>query len=219
MSQPHDPDVDPVGDDYSEPEYDGFGVVEDEQPEQSGQTGSSGTVSQPEGYAPFDISDYRPSEPEAPKDEGLYDEDGNPLPTFDDRYKDDFEGLAFLGALSKTFEWLGHRFTIRTLMVDEALHVSALVKEYQNTIGDGLAYRTAMAAMCVTLIDGKALPMMVGDEGDYAYASERFRYARTHWFQATVDTIYNHYLELEFKTRQVVDAMGKASGLTASTPG
>lgn len=209
------------GDDYSEPPFSPEPQPEPE-PQQPPDPGEQET---PVGeYVPYDLSMARPSARFDPVDERgtlrLVDEEGNALPSFDPKYHEDFHGLAFIGALSKTFEWLGHKFTIRTVTVDEALAVALLTKQWAETIGGGLAYRTAMAAMCVQAIDGSDLPIPVGaDPNDFAYAQQRFDYAKARWFQFTIDAIYNEYLELELKTRQVVDAMGKASGQTALTTG
>lgn len=211
----------PPGDGYLEDEYDEprpieLGIETPEPPTQEPHDDG-------QEYLPFDIVAARPTvfdQSEEPAKPVLADEDGAPLPAFDERWRDDFHGLAFIGSLSKQFSWLGHRFVIRTLMVDELLAVTVLTKEYQDTLGSGLAYRTAMAALAVQQVDGQDLPVPVGPEQDsFAWAFARFNYAKARWFQFTIDAIYNEYLELEEKTRKVVDALGKASGPTGSTTG
>ena len=195
----------PVGDDYSEPEFVTPETEQDAEPE-------------PESpYASYDPTQVRETVYDAKTwDLGpLTDEEGNPLPSFDEQYKEDFHGLAFIGALSKTFDYLGHQIVIRTLTIDEALHIAQLTRDFGGTIGDGLAYRTATAALCVEQIDGAPLPQPLGGVSGYAIAQNRFDYARQKWFQYTIDAIYTNYLELEVKTRQVVEAMGKAFGQTA----
>jgi hypothetical protein len=86
-------------------------------------------------------------------------------------------------------------------------------------MGNGLAYRTATAALCVQSIDGQDLPTPIGMDDDAVYARDRFNYAKLKWFQFTVDAIFNEYLVLEARTRLVVEAMGKVYGSKASTPG
>lgn len=205
-----------AGDDFSEPPL----TPEDTQPVIEEEPAEPTEV---DGYSSFDIAEVRPTRFDPVDEEGrtrLVNEEGEPLPEFDQKYREDFYGLAYLGALSKSFEWLGHRFTIRTLTVGEALQVSLLTARYAATVGNGLAYRTAMAAMAVQQIDSKDLPIPVGaDPDDFAYAQQRFDYAQARWFQFTIDAIYNEYLVLEQKAREVIDAMGKASGQMASTPG
>lgn len=211
-------DPEPIGDDYHEPDFD--------EPVEPVVTDPREALDQPlppvegplDAYVPYDLSKARPSVSE-PVKAALTDEEGNPLPEFDEKCQEDFHGLAFIGALSKTFTWLGHRFTIRTMTVEEALAVATLTKQWDETLGGPLAYRTAVAAVVTQKVDGQDLPMPVGAGDRFTYFQQRFDYAITHWFQFTIDAIYNEYLELELKVRQVVDAMGKASGQTASTPG
>lgn len=175
----------------------------------------------PEGeYLPYDLMKVKPSLFDPVDEEGrldpegrvrLRDEDGNVLPEFDERYREDFEGLVFLGSLSKTFRWLGHRFTIRTITVDEQLHVALLTKAYAGSLGDALAYRTAVAALSVQRVDGEDLPVPIGPSDGFAYAQQRFDFVKARWFQYTIDAIYNEYLGLDDKVHQVVLAMGKVS--------
>ena len=141
----------------------------------------------------------------------LTDNDGNPLPTFDEKYIEDFNGLAFIGALSKQFSWLGHTFIIRTLTTDEMLAAATITSVYKDTIGEPLAYKTAMVALCTSKVDGEDLPTPIGTDGnDISWAWQRFNYVKARWFQFTIDQVYAEYLELEEKTNQVVAAMGKA---------
>lgn len=175
-------------------------------------------------YQPYSLAEARPS----PHDEAqpqrlgpLRDEEGKRLPEFDQRYRDDFTGLAYIGALSKQFSWLGHRFVIRTLTSDEYLAAAVVTKEWQNTIGAPMAYKIAMTSLCVVEVDGKDLPVPLGpeDSANYGWAFQRFNYAKARWFNFTIDAIYEQFLELEEKTAAVVEAMGKAYGPTGSTPG
>lgn len=164
-------------------------------------------------YLPFDIAQVRPSIHD-PVDDGkpaLVDNEGNVLPQFDERYRDDFNGLTFIGALSKTFTWLGHRFLIRTLTTDEVLQAQILTKEYQDTVGAGLAYRTAVVSLSVQTVDGEPLPVpVVNDGGEMSYAIQRFNHVKARWFPYTIDAVFAEFLTLEERTLKVVEAMGKA---------
>lgn len=220
---PEDPQ-EPVGDDYSEPDY-----VEPQAAPEAPVDPLAVPPPDLDEFAPYDVNEVlRPlafANGEEDKKEfvlgDLVDDEGNPLPKFDDRYVEDLYGLLHVGALTKKFAWLGHRFLIRTMTVEETLFVARLTEEYTGTAGDGLAYRTAVAAMCVQQIDGKDLPIPIGEADDYAYAQQRFAFAKR-FFMFTTEKIFTEYLDLELRTRQVVDAMGKAYGhpaLVASTPG
>jgi hypothetical protein len=173
------------------------------------------------------VENYRPFDPTTQitgstngDSERLKNDKGEPLPEFDHRYRDDFEGLMFFGSLATTFTWMGHEFHIRTLLTDELLAVTIVTQKYRDTLGNGLAYRIAMAALCLVSVDGQNLPEPIGRKSDdYEWAFNRFNYVKARWFQFTIDAIYNEYLLLEAKVIEVVEAMGKASRSTASVPG
>lgn len=174
------------------------------------------------GYGSYDPTLVKPrdEEDQAQSPSALYDDEGNRLPSFDPRYANDFDGLVFLGALTHSFEWLGHRFTIRTLGSDDLLSIPMVIKPWQGTIGEAKAYAIAMASLCVTSVDGEELPIPVGDgRGEYAWAYQRFNYAKANWFQYTIDKVYSEYLALEAKAQAVIEAMEKASGPAALTGG
>lgn len=175
-------------------------------------------------YGTFDPIAVRPDpvpeEATPPTSTELLDDNGIPLPVFDRRYEEDFEGLIYLGALTNSFTWLGHGFVIRTLTQGELLIVALLIKKWAGTLGEQKAYVTALAALATMSVDGKSLPTPVGDgDGEFAWAYQRFNYAQMNWFQFTIDKIYSEYLALEAKANAVIDAMEKASGPVGSTAG
>ncbi len=154
--------------------------------------------------------------PDAP----LVDPDGIELPSFDPRYSKPFEGLLYLGALTKEFTWLGHNFVIRTIGPHEQLAIALVVKPYVGTPGEQMAYTTAVAAMCTVTVDGVELPTPIGEDAQIAdWAHRRFTYVGANWFAYTIARVFQEFLELEDKVAQVIAAMGKAYGSTGSTPG
>lgn len=131
-----------------------------------------------------------------------------PLKLFDDRYKADFEGLAFIGALEARFSFIGHKFHIRTLTSLEHMACAKIVKEYEGTLADNRAYATALVAMSVVSVDGIGLPTPIGETDiDLAWAYERFNYVAARWFPFTVDYVYNAHLRLEQRVRDVLAEM------------
>jgi hypothetical protein len=137
-------------------------------------------------------------------------EDGTELPTFDERYTEAFDGLAFLGSLTERFSWLGHEFVIRTLGVDEQLAVAQVTAKYKDG-GEQLAYITAVVALCVVTVDGEELPSPIGEDQQLAeWAHRRFAYVKANWFQPTINEVFQRYLQLEDTVAQVIEAMGKA---------
>lgn len=135
-----------------------------------------------------------------------------PLPTFDPKWRDPLTGLLFLGALKEEFEWVGHRFTVRTLNNLELADVALVAARYKDTDYSAKAYQCAVVAACITAVDGKPLPTMPLDNQETSDVSAKFDYIMARWFPTTIDVVFTHYYDLEIKVREVLDAMGKASG-------
>jgi hypothetical protein len=126
-------------------------------------------------------------------------------------WQKDLHGLLTLGKLTATFEWCGHTIRIRTLTTAEELIVSSIVARWDTTIGGPKAYATAICGIAVQSIDGQPMPTPLGDQGDPdRWALERFNYAQR-WFPWTIDAIYNHYLLLENRVKEVLANLGKVS--------
>lgn len=142
---------------------------------------------------------------------------GDPPPEFDERHREVFNGLMFVGALSNTFSWSGHRFRIHTLTSGELMEVALIQKQYRDTIADSRAYVTAMVAACTDSVDGKPLPQPLGP-GDSALEA-KFRYITDHWFPWTIDAVYEEFLLLEERVNEILAAMGKAQPSVRSTAG
>jgi hypothetical protein len=139
------------------------------------------------------------------------------LPAFDEQYRQDFIGLTFVGKLSWDFEWMGHRFKIKTLMTDELIQIGLVHAKFQNTLSDVKAYQTLVVAACLETLDGKQLPVPITNDVDLVEA--RFEYIKNHWYPWTIDAVYEQYLLLEVRVQKVIAAMGKASGSVELIPG
>ena len=148
-----------------------------------------------------------------PFDETSEEED---LPEFDPSHRLDFEGLLYLGKLTDTFTWLGHKFVIRTLTVGEILEVGLIHREHVGTLAEAKAYQAAVTAACVVSVDGKQMPVPLTNEKTDTLLINRFEYVLNNWFPPTLDAIYERYLLLEDRVQKVIDEMGKGSGRTES---
>ncbi len=173
-------------------------------------------------YGPYDPTVIEPAGTPGTQDEGPHvdSEPGagapgpdGPLPEFDTRMRTEFSGLLYLGALTDTFDWLGHRFVIRTLRTGELVGVSLAVKDYLGTDGYLKAWQCAMVGACVVSVDGRPLPPLpLTDHPEDSLVAARFRYVMDHWFPPVPDHIYERYVELELVVREVIKAMGNRSG-------
>jgi hypothetical protein len=136
-------------------------------------------------------------------------------------WREDFSGLLYMGALRGHFEWCGHRISIRTITTDEELLVAQLTREYEGGIGGTKAYATAIAGLCTEAIDHQPMPTPLGEHPNqpYKWALERFNYARR-WYPPTIDAIFDSYLRLENRQREVMGGLGKSSAQEdVATPG
>ena len=131
-----------------------------------------------------------------------------PLPSFDPRYTEEFDGLLYIGSLTSTFRWFQHDFQIRSLRTDELLKVATLIRPYQETLADAKAYQTAVVAACVMLVDGQPLPLPLDSTDPDAVLAYRFDWVRRKWFPPVLDAIYEEYLKLENKVAEVLAAAG-----------
>ena len=146
---------------------------------------------------------------QAPEDEEQPEE---PLPKFDPRYVEEFRGLIYVGALTDTFTWLGHRFVIRTLTTGELAEVALAVKVYDGSDAVMKVYQAAVVAACVTSVDGQPMPIPLTNGADDTSFINKFNYVMRCWFPPVLDVVYERYYGLEIKVRQVIAAMGNPTG-------
>ena len=135
-------------------------------------------------------------------------------------WREDFTGLLVMGALRGWFEWCGHRIAIKTLTTEEELLVAQLTREYEGGIGGTKAYATALAGLCVEAVDRQPMPVPLGEHPGQPnkWALERFNYA-LRWYPPTIDAIFDAYLRLEARQRDVMAGLGKSSAQGDATPG
>lgn len=168
---------------------------------------------------PYDPTVLGRSEEDTEAPKGLLDKDNNPLPSFDPKFAENFVGLLYLGALTDSFTWLGHRFVIRTLRDGEMLAVAQIIKPYMETMGVDRAYAMAVASMCIVSVDDEELPIPIGESRRInEWGHQRFQYVVDNWFPYTVSEVYSRYLALDDLVARVVEALEKASAPTDSNP-
>jgi hypothetical protein len=130
------------------------------------------------------------------------------LPKFDERYRRDFEGLLFIGKVSRQFQWLSHRFVIKTPNVDDLLEIGQLHKPYVGTVADIKAYQTLVIAATLVSVDGRPLPLPMSE--DESSLQAKYEYIRRNWYPWTLDKLYEEYLILDSEVSAVHEALGKA---------
>lgn len=133
-----------------------------------------------------------------------------PPPAFDERHRESFTGLLYLGALSDTFTIWGHEFVIRTLTTEDIAEVGLLTKPYEGTLAANAVYQAATLAAALVTIDGKGLPLPVvqGSSG----LEQRYKWVARSLFPPVRARLWQKYFTLETVVDDAVEAMGKVSG-------
>jgi len=131
------------------------------------------------------------------------------LETFPDEWKQEFEGLLYLGYLEKEVTSIPfHTFVVRTLTVSEKLAVSLLTKEYVDTVGFGRAYRAAVVAAGLQSVDGRD---MIESSKSNNVLRQKYDYVTNGWYDAVIDTLYGAIDELEGSVIRVLAEIGMIS--------
>jgi len=126
--------------------------------------------------------------------------------SFPEKWKQEFEGLLYLGYLRKeVLDIPFHKFVVRTLTINEKLEISLLTKEYVDTIGYGRAYRAAVVAAGLETVDGRTL--LPSNKGTNVLR-QKFEYVINSWYDAVIDVLFKHIDELEGQVLIVLQELG-----------
>jgi hypothetical protein len=146
--------------------------------------------------------------------------DTSSLATFPPEVRLAVDGLMYLGYLTDSFSFAGHKFSIRTLYGNEELLADKLVKEYIETTGQARAYAWSRVALALISVDGREdfCPPIGPDEWEYAQG--RFQYVTSKWFWPLGEYIFNRFAELQQRQVEAIRAVQDLStrSLRNSTP-
>lgn len=136
-----------------------------------------------------------------------------PLKEFPKEHREAFRGLIYLGRLEDTFDWAGHNFTVRTLTSLEHIISGMLIKPYLGTRVESRAWQASIVAAGTVHVDGEPLYVPLGArEEPSEVLRKKFQYVIENWHPSTVDALHRRIAALEIEAREVLAAMGKASG-------
>lgn len=130
-------------------------------------------------------------------------------PDFDERWREPFSGLLYLGSLSTSVTIWGHDFLLATPSQTERMQIGPLIKDYIDTVSGPLAYSTAFVAASLVEIDGRPLPRPVTNDPKENALAGRFRWVQHNMHKPVVDELYSRALELDMTVQHVLEAMGK----------
>lgn len=158
-----------------------------------------------------------PSEPEEqpappvpePEDPSIIEEK---IPEFDQRYRESFTGLVYVGALTKNVTHFGHHFTLATPTQTERLQMGPVIQPFAQTATGEQAYMTVLVAAYLTQIDGQPLPQPIFNDPKESALADRFRWVSENLRRPVINALFDDCLELDKLVDDVLVAMGKASG-------
>lgn len=148
-------------------------------------------------------------EPEPEPEEDHYQEE---VPEFDPQWREPFSGLLYVGALTSSFEYLGHRFTIATPTMTEFLQIGQVIEPFQATVMADVAHQVARVAAYLTAIDGKELPRPITNDPKETSLHQRFQWVTDTLKRPVINAISDKCFELDAKVNGVLEAMGKVLG-------
>ena len=127
-------------------------------------------------------------------------------PTFDDRWKKDFEGLLYLGKLEKEITSIPlHKFVVRTLTVNEQLEVLLITQPYADGIGYAKAYRAAVVAAGLVSLDSKEI---IPTDKNSNVLRQKWDYVTNGWYEPVIDVLYEEIDQLHARMIEVCQEIG-----------
>jgi hypothetical protein len=126
--------------------------------------------------------------------------------TFPNEWKDEFEGLLFVGYLQREITRIPfHKFVVKTLTINDKLEISLLTKPYLESVGYGRAYKAAVVAAGLVSVDGKEL---VSSNKNINVIKQKYDYVVNNWYDTTVELLYNEIEALENRVIIVLQELG-----------
>lgn len=136
-----------------------------------------------------------------------------PLPQFNERYKEPLTGLMFLGRLEDEFSWMGHTFTVRTLTQEEHILAGYIIKDYLGTRSEWRAWTAVLVAAGCMTVDGQEWYVPIETTVDrQTLLRQRFQHVIRNWYPPVIDAVHTKIAALELTSRAVIEEMGKVGG-------
>lgn len=132
-------------------------------------------------------------------------EDNN-VNTFPEEWKDEFEGLLYVGYLQREVTSIPfHKFVVRTLTVNEKLEISLITKPYLDTIGYGRAWKAAVVAAGLVSVDNRDL---IPSSKNINVVRQKYEYVINNWYDTVIDFLYEEIESLENRVILVLQELG-----------
>ena len=128
------------------------------------------------------------------------------ISTFPEEWKEEFEGLLFLGYLQKEVTQIPfHKFVVKTLTINEKIEVSLLTKPYVESVGFNRAWKAAVVAAGLVSVDDRPL---IASSKNVNSLKQKFDYVTQNWYDIVVEILYEEIQRLEDDVVVVLGELG-----------
>jgi hypothetical protein len=128
------------------------------------------------------------------------------ITTFPEAWKEEFEGLLFLGYLQKEVTQVPfHKFIVKTLTINEKIEVSLLTKPYVDSVGFNRAWKAAVVAAGLVSVDDRPL---IASSKNVNSLKQKFDYVTQNWYDIVVEILYEEIQRLEDDVVIVLGELG-----------
>lgn len=124
---------------------------------------------------------------------------------FPEKWKNDFEGLAYLGYLTTTVRIPFHTFVLKTLLPIEKIEVADVCRSHEDSLAYAKSFKAAIVAASLLTVDGQ--PLIVGEK-QRNVVRQKYDYVVNTWYEPIIDLLYNSVNALEIRSLEVLKAMG-----------
>lgn len=127
----------------------------------------------------------------------------DPVELFSPDIREDVRGLAFLGYLTESFRFCGHRFTIETLRPHVKYAIGQAMEPYRNTLVEPDVFASFHVACALTSVDGDRnfCPPMGDNLREWVDGRFDWLTTETGWLQPTIDFLFIKFAALEEKAK------------------
>ena len=125
---------------------------------------------------------------------------------FPEEYKQPFLGLLYVGAMTKTVEYAGHKIALKTLTQGEELRVGQRTREYVGCRNEISALKLYTVAAAGQSLDGQSMLGGIQPEVDpIATKAEQMK----NWYATVVEFLYDEYKAMSRSCAEVAGALKK----------
>lgn len=124
---------------------------------------------------------------------------------FPEEWRNDFEGLAYIGYLERVVPLPGHEVVLRTLLAGEKIQVVSIAQDLEGSVGYSRIYKAAAVAAALVSVDGR--PIMI-QEKNKGVVRQKFEFVINLWHDVVIDYLFPYVKDLEARQVQIMKDSG-----------